>query len=93
MRPLKKSSRSLPRPPDALYIKRLEAEVTRLRMERDPYIDVMPEWATSRGGPEWAYLAKRFAEDRREWKQRARRAEAELEELRLAQERQEDGPS
>jgi hypothetical protein len=36
------------------------------------YIEKMPEWATSKDAAAWAYLCRRFAEDRREWKQKAR---------------------
>lgn len=41
------------------------------------HIDVIPAWAAKRDVATWAYLCRRYAADRREWKQRAREAEAE----------------
>jgi hypothetical protein len=46
------------------------------------YIEVIPQWVFARDGNQWAFLCRRFADDRQEWKQRCRRQEAELAGLR-----------
>lgn len=56
------------------------------------HIDVIPAWAAKRDVATWAYLCRRYAADRREWKQRAREAEQEAERLRAELQRINNAP-
>lgn len=55
---------------------------TQLTLAGSPYIDIMPEWSTKHDAARWAYLCKRFADDRTKTKLQLRRVRAALDEAK-----------